>query len=115
MNAVAEPFVMPPEKQEALHRAKRIEIASVALLVSIVALLAMVMGASQTMKAMWVEDLLSLVPSISFLVGARFRAKAPDEDFPYGYRRAVLIGYLCGAVALFGFGLYILGDSVWKV
>src|SRR5437764_9192909 len=67
------------------------------------------------MKAMWFEDTLSLVPSCCFLVGARFRKKAPDEAYPYGYRRAVLVGFLCGAVALFGFGLFLLGDSLMKL
>ena len=38
----------------------------------------------------WIEDLLSLVPSIAFLTGAHFRSRSPDEEFPYGYRRAVL-------------------------
>src|SRR5689334_24617571 len=53
-----------------------------ALPISIIVVIAIVMGASQTLKAMWVEDLLSLVPLISFLVGVRFRAKDPDESFP---------------------------------
>src|SRR5437868_13902941 len=74
-----------------------------------------VMGSSQTMKAMWFEDTLSLVPSCSFLVGARFRKKAPNEAYPYGYRRAVLVGFMCGAVALFGFGVYIALDSIMKL
>ena len=73
------------------------------------------MGASQAMKAMWVEDLVSLIPSSAFLVGAHYRRKAPDDEFPYGYRRAVLVAYLAGSVALFGFGLWILGDSVYKL
>jgi cation diffusion facilitator family transporter len=113
--AIAKPFEIPEDKKNALQRARRIEWASLAALVSIVLLLAFVMGASQTMKAMWVEDTLSLIPSMAFLIGFRFRQKQPDEEFPYGYRRAVLIGFLCGAVALFGFGVYLFGDSVFKL
>jgi cation diffusion facilitator family transporter len=64
---------------------------------------------------MWVGDTLSLIPSTAFLVGTRFRSKPPDEEFPYGYRRAILIRYQCGSVALFGFGIYILGDSILKL
>jgi divalent metal cation (Fe/Co/Zn/Cd) transporter len=67
------------------------------------------------MKAMWVEDTLSLVPSFSFLIGIHFRNKSPGEAFPYGYRRAVLVGFMCGAVTLFGFGLFLLGDSMVKL
>jgi cation diffusion facilitator family transporter len=75
----------------------------------------LVMGQSQTMKTMWAEDLLSLVPSVSFLIGARFRQKPPDEEYPYGYRRAVLVGFMCGAVTLLGLGLYLMFDSVLKL
>lgn len=115
MNAVGAKYEFPPEKERILQRAKRVEWTFIAFLLSIVVVMALVMGSSQTMKAMWVEDTLSLVPSCSFLVGLRFRSKPPDEAYPYGYRRAVLVGFLCGAVTLFGFGLYILGDSVLKL
>lgn len=115
MNAVAEPYRLPDDRLRQLRKAKLLVWISIGFMLSIIVLIAIVMGASQTLKAMWVEDLLSLVPLISFLVGVRFRAKDPDESFPYGYRRAVLMGYLTGAVALFGFGVYIFGDSVFKL
>jgi cation diffusion facilitator family transporter len=115
MNAIGESYKLPPDKDRALDRAVRLEWISVAFLGSIILLMGIVMGSSQTMKAMWLEDTLSLIPSVSFLVGAHFRRKPPDEAFPYGYRRAVLVGFMCGAVALFGFGIYILGDSVFKL
>jgi divalent metal cation (Fe/Co/Zn/Cd) transporter len=84
-------------------------------LMTTVAAVALTAGTSQTMKAMWIEDTLSLVPCVSFLVGVHFRKKSPDEAYPYGYRRAVLVGFLCGAVALFAFGVYLLGDSGFKL
>jgi cation diffusion facilitator family transporter len=115
MNAVGVRYELPDDKERALRRAIRLEWTSIGFLLSIVVLMWMVMGSSQTMKAMWVEDTLSLVPSISFLVGAALRNKPPDEAFPYGYRRAVLVGFMCGAVALFGFGVYIFLDSVFKL
>jgi len=115
MSAVSKPFELPEDRKQLLQRAKRVEWASIGALLSIVLLLGFTMGASQTMKAMWMEDTLSLIPSTAFLIGAHFRGKPPDEDFPYGYRRAVLIAFLCGSVALFGLGVYMLGDSVWKL
>ncbi|HZU27035.1 MAG TPA: cation transporter [Bryobacteraceae bacterium] len=115
MNAVGPDFDLPEEKQRALRRASRVCWASIGFLITIIAAIALTAGASQTMKAMWIEDALSIVPSASFLVGARFRGKAPNEAYPYGYRRAVLIGFLCGAVALFAFGIYLLGDSALKL
>ena len=115
MNAVGRGYELPADKQQALQRAKHVEWAFIAFLFSIIVVMALVMGSSQTMKAMWIEDTLSLVPSLSFLVGVHFRHKAPNEAFPYGYRRAVLVGFLCGAVTLLGFGLYLLGDSAVKL
>jgi cation diffusion facilitator family transporter len=115
MNAIGADFDLPPDKERALRSAVRVSWASILFLTSIIAVIAITAGASQTMKAMWIEDTLSLVPSVSFLVGAHYRGKSPDEAYPYGYRRAVLIGFLCGAVALFGFGVYLLGDSALKL
>ena len=115
MNAIGADYTLPPDKAEVLRRAQRVEWTFIALLISIIVVMALVMGSSQTMKAMWIEDTLSLVPSCSFLAGIHFRRKSPDEAFPYGYRRAVLVGFMVGAVTLLGFGLYILGDSVVKL
>jgi cation diffusion facilitator family transporter len=84
-------------------------------MLSIIGVMSATMGASQTMKAMWTEDLLSLIPPIAFLFSLRYRDKPPDEEFPYGYRRAMLVAFLCGACALFGFGAYLLIDSVVKL
>lgn len=108
-------FRLPPDKQQMLRRAQRIEQLTIFFLITIVVVVGLTMGSSQTMKAMWVEDTLSLIPSGAFLIGVYYRKKSPDEQFPYGYRRAVLIAFLAGSVALFGFGLYILGDSIYKL
>jgi cation diffusion facilitator family transporter len=110
-----EPFRLPPGKQESLRRAKRLEWVTLAFMLSIIAVISLTMGSSQTMKAMWTEDVLSLIPPVAFLVGARYMGMPPDEQFPYGYRRAILIAFLCGAVALLGFGLYLLVDSIVKL
>lgn len=115
MNAVGRMYRLPGDKQRVLERARRVELKFIGFLLSIIVLMAIVMGSSQTMKAMWIEDTLSLVPAVSFLIGIHFRNKAPTEAYPYGYRRAVLVGFLCGAVALFGFGLFLLGDSGLKL
>lgn len=115
MNPPFSDYDLPPDKEETLHRARRVEWWSVAFQFTTVTAVGLAMGASQTMKAMWVEDLVSLIPSAAFLLGAHYRRKPPDDRYPYGYRRAVLIAYLAGSVALFGFGLYILGDSVVKL
>ena len=111
VNAIGRPPHTPPELEGVLKKAARREWVFIGFMLSIIVSVAIVMGSSQTMKALWVEDTLSLVPSIAFLVGVHFRKKKPDEAYPYGYRRAVSVGFLCGAVALCGFGIFMVGDS----
>ena len=112
---VREAFAMPADKEEKLHRAIRLEWATIGFMISIIAVIGFASGSSQAMKAAWVEDLLSLVPPIAFLVAVRFRSKKPSRRFPWGYRRAMSIAFLVAALALFAFGLYILVDSVLKL
>jgi divalent metal cation (Fe/Co/Zn/Cd) transporter len=67
------------------------------------------------MKVAWVEDILSLIPPIAFLVSTHVRDKPANGKFPYGYHRATSIAYLCGSVALLSFGLFLLVDSLLKL
>jgi cation diffusion facilitator family transporter len=115
MKIPGEPFTIPPDKQPFSARAKRLEWLTIVFMVSIIGVLSGVMSSSQTMKAMWVEDVLSLIPPIAFLLGRRFNHLPPDEEFPYGYRRAVGIAFQTAAVALLAVGLYILIDSALKL
>ena len=106
---------IPPDKKESIDHAKRLEIWSLLFMVTIVLVIGFTMGSSQAMKAMWIEDLLSLIPSSAVLVGIYLRGWKPDEWFTYGYRRGVQISFLVGAVALFGFGSYLLVDSIYSL
>ena len=112
MKFPGKPYRLPDDKQHTIDRAKRLEWITIAFLVSIIAVIGLTMGSSEAMKAVWVEDVLSLVPPIAFLVGTRYFDRPPDEKFPYGYRRAVMIAFLTAAVALVGFGLYLFIDSL---
>jgi divalent metal cation (Fe/Co/Zn/Cd) transporter len=115
MKLPGEPFRLPPDKRPASDRAKRLEVVTMIFVLSIIGVISAVMGASQTMKAMWVEDVLSLVPPIAFLIGRYFSDKTPDRQFLYGYRRTVSIAFLTAATALLGLGVYILIDSAVKL
>ncbi|MFL6375650.1 MAG: cation diffusion facilitator family transporter [Pyrinomonadaceae bacterium] len=106
---------LPEEQQRQIDRARTLLWWSLGFMLSIIIVLAFVMGSSQAMKALWVEDTLSLVPIIASMLGIYFRAWQPDENFNYGYRRAVQVAFLAGAVALFGFGLYLFLDSTYKL
>lgn len=106
------PFDDPPEKRRQRRRAVRLERWTLAWMASVIAVVGLTMGSSQAMKAAWVEDLLSLVPPLAFLVAARVHDRPPDARFPYGYQRAFSISFLIAAAALFGFGAFILLDSL---
>ena len=69
-------------------------------------------GSSQAMKTAWIEDLLSLVPPISFLVAARFARKGPDAEYINGRARAYNVAFVVSAVALTGVGLGLVFDGL---
>jgi cation diffusion facilitator family transporter len=106
---------LPPELHQTLRKARRLEWLTIAYLVSAVVLLALVLGSSQAMKTAWIEDLLSLIPPIAFLLALRFNSRGPTGRFPYGFHRTVSIAYLCSALALFVMGTYLLVESIIKL
>lgn len=108
-------FEMPPEKERLYAKATRLEWITVIYLSSAIFFIYLTMGSSQAMKAAWLEDLLSLTPSIAFLVASRFRNRPPTEKFPYGFHRSISIAFLCAAVALTLMGIFILFDSAMKL
>lgn len=112
---VSNRFEMPPEKERLYARATRLEWITVIYLISAIFFIYLTLGASQAMKAAWLEDLLSLTPPIAFLVASRFRNKPPNDEFPYGYHRAVAIAFLCASVALTLMGIFLLFDSGLKL
>src|SRR5215213_1822867 len=112
MKFPGDPYRLPEDKQQAMKRAKRLAWITIAFMISIIAVIGITMGSSEAMKAVWIEDLLSLIPPVAFLIGTRYFHRPPDAEFPYGYRRAVMIAFLTAAVALLGFGLYILIHAV---
>lgn len=112
---VGAPYRLPDDKREAQRRAVRLEWVTLAFMASIVAVVGLVMGSSQAMKAAWVEDMLSLVPPAAFLVAARYHGRPPDRRFPYGYRRAMSISFLIAAAAVFAFGALLLADSLFAL
>lgn len=105
-------YELPAEKLDAYRRALKLEWITIAHFVIAVSLMYLVLGSSQAMKAAWLEDLLSFIPPIAFLIASRVRYREPDEDHPYGYHRVVAIGFLASALALLSLGLFILYDSI---
>jgi cation diffusion facilitator family transporter len=103
---------LPPTQDQAYHRALRLERVSLVYWVSAIVLLYFTLGQSQAMKAAWIEDILGLFPPLAFLIASRFRHREPDEQYPWGYHRAITIAYVVSTVALFTLGAFIFIDSV---
>ena len=106
---------LPPDRAHLNEKAIRLEWITIGFLVSAVILMYLTLGSSQAMKAAWVEDLLSFIPPIAFLVAARVRYRKPDEEYPYGHHRVVSIAYMAASMALLFLGILILYDSVSKM
>lgn len=104
-------FSLPRPLQKKLHKAKKLEWITVFYLISVVIVMYLTLGSSQAMKSAWLEDVLSLVPSIAFLISTKINSKQPNDQFPYGYHRVFSISFLAGAVALLGMGLFLVYDS----
>lgn len=105
------PFQLPSDQEQTLRRAVLYEWLTILSLITITVVMYLTMGASQAMRTAWIEDVLSLIPPISFLIAMRFRNRQPTEEFPYGYRRVTLLAFLMASVAILVLGLYMLYDS----
>jgi len=112
---VSRAFELPPELEPVQRRAIRLEWITIAYLLTAIAALYLTLGNSQAMKAAWIEDSLSLLPPIAFLVANRIRKKPASERFPWGRHRAVSIGYLGASLALLTMGTWLLVDSALKL
>ena len=106
---------LPPDKSRLMSKAVRLEWMTLIYLLSAVFFIYLTLGSSQAMKTAWFEDMLSLIPSAAFLVASRIRHREPSERFPYGYHRAVVIAFLCAALALFAMGAFLFLDAVLKL
>lgn len=109
---VAKKHEFTGEQKNILKKAKVWEYVTVAYLICMVFLMYIVMGNSQAMKAAWVEDMLSLLPPLTFLLANRFSDKAPSRHFPYGFHRSTTLGFLVASLALLSVGSYLLYDSL---
>lgn len=104
-------FELPQSLQPAFKAARKLEWITIAYLLTVIVIMYLAMGTSQAMKTAWLEDVLSLMPAIAFLVASAVYDRKPTRRFPYGYHRAFGIAALAGAVALFGMGSFLLVDS----
>jgi divalent metal cation (Fe/Co/Zn/Cd) transporter len=91
---------LPEEQQEALRKAVRWEWFTIGYTIVTIGLIALVVSGSQAMKTAWIEDMLSLIPQISFLIALLVIRHRPTRKYPYGLHRAMGAGHLVAGVAL---------------
>ena len=71
----------PPEVQAKLEHARRLAWWTLGWMTSVVIVMGLAMGSSQAMRTAWIEDMLSLIPAISFLIaGEAFRRSTHAMD-----------------------------------
>lgn len=102
---------LPQKQKDALQKAVKFEWITLVFLTVSTALVFLVLGNSQAMKAAWIEDLLSFLPPIAFLLAVRLIRRPPTTKHPYGYHRSVGIAHLVAAVALVAMGSFLIVDS----
>lgn len=95
---------LPAAQQKAMRSAVRWEWFTIGYTIVTITVIAFVVGGSQAMKTAWIEDMLSLIPQISFLVALLFIRRPPTRAFPFGLHRVMGVGHLVAGVALLAVG-----------
>lgn len=103
---------LPEEQRTALRKAIRWELFTIGYTLVTIVLVAFVVGNSQAMKTAWIEDMLSLIPQIAFLVALPFVRRSPSRAHPYGRHRAMGVGHLVAGVALLAVGANLAVEAV---
>lgn len=102
----------PPKLEKQFKKAIQLERITVWYMLTVVFVMFLASTTSQAMKAAWMEDILSMIPAVSFLVARRFYERKPNDQFPFGYHRVFSIAFQLGAFALFSLGIFLLIDSL---
>lgn len=105
------PLPLPPRLQRVARRAERLEWWSIFWTVTVIVVMGLSMGSSQTMKTAWVEDCLSLIPPAVFLVSSRIERRPASARFPFGFARAPGLAFAIAAAALAALGATLLFDA----
>jgi divalent metal cation (Fe/Co/Zn/Cd) transporter len=101
----------PPHVKAGIDRARKLEIVTIAWLVTVVPLMALVVGSSQAMKTVWVEDMLGFIPPTAFLLSTHVERKGASAAFPFGFDRVNGVAFVISAAALALMGVYLLVEA----
>lgn len=94
-----------------VRHGERLEWWTLFWMAGVVLLMWLTMGASQAMKSAVIEDVLSLVPAVVFLLAVRWERRQPNRRFPFGYRRGNSLAFLIAATALLSVGAFLIYES----
>ena len=101
----------PPHVEAGIARARKLEYWTIAWVCTVIPLMFVVMGSSQAMKTVWIEDMLGFVPPMAFLISARLERQPPSDSYPFGLRRANGVAFVIAATALTLMGAYLLIEA----
>lgn len=107
-----EPFRLPPARARDERRAVLLAWLTFPAMGSVVAVLYLLAGASQAMRAEVIENALGLLPSAAFLVALRAQRRPPSPRYPYGRYRATSIAFLVAAVAIAALGTFVVVEAL---
>lgn len=103
---------LPLEQRELMRRAAKLEWISIGYTALTITLVALVVGNSQAMRTAWIEDMLSVLPQLAFLIALQFTRKTRRLSHPYGYHRSMGAGHLVAGVALLVVGAMLAYESI---
>ena len=101
----------PAHVENGIERGKKLEYWTIGWLITVVPLMFLVMGSSQAMKTVWIEDMLGFIPPIVYLISVRLERKRATDSFPYGFDRANSVAFVVAAAALTLMGAYLLVEA----
>lgn len=102
---------IPSEIADDFVRARRLEWWTLGWMVSVVAVMYLALGGSQAMRAALIEDVLSLIPAVAWLIASRFEPRGPTDKYPFGIVRVNSLAFLVSAVALTVVGSFVFYES----
>lgn len=98
----------PEEIAADMAKARRLEWLTLAWMSSVVVAMYLVMGSSQAMKTAFYEDILSLIPAVTWLIASHFEQRRPTGNYPYGFTGVNSLAFLASAVVLTVLGAWLL-------
>jgi cation diffusion facilitator family transporter len=102
----------PPHVEAGIRKGKQLEYWTIAWLATVVPLMFLVMGSSQAMKTVWIEDMLGFIPPLVYLLSVRLEREEPTDAFPFGFARVNSLAFVISAAALTLMGVYLLFEAL---